>query len=351
MPGKQYGAGTGYRYGFNGNEMDNEVSGQGNQYDYGFRIYNPRIGRFLSVDPLTKNYPSWSPYPFAMNRPIDGIDLDGLEYLKSSVSKIDISITPFTFNGKTVLTGQVLLDLDNVSDATKGYILNRPWKDGELGSNAGVIATFEHKGYQDLVEQSISALSSLLKQPTLDDAEPPNSLKQPEINILRSEQKVSRISKPMSQRYDGNRNRKAKVKGSSTNSSEVIPSGVGTGTVKGDAIIAMVSMAGEIMSAMGNSRIGKDYNTAEGQLISVGKVLNDVQFAVDNKLISENISEYTNYLLDGRIPKTISTFTDRNGITSTKEFINTALQKKFEEIISKVEKKRQELDKCCGSTN
>ncbi len=35
----------------------------------------------MSVDPLTKDYPSRSPYPFAMNRPIDGIDLDGLEFL------------------------------------------------------------------------------------------------------------------------------------------------------------------------------------------------------------------------------------------------------------------------------
>ena len=28
-----------YRYGFNGKEMDNEISGNGNSYDYGFRIY------------------------------------------------------------------------------------------------------------------------------------------------------------------------------------------------------------------------------------------------------------------------------------------------------------------------
>jgi hypothetical protein len=36
----------GYRYGFNGKENDGEVSGEGNQYDYGFRIYNPRLGGF-----------------------------------------------------------------------------------------------------------------------------------------------------------------------------------------------------------------------------------------------------------------------------------------------------------------
>ncbi|WP_121356790.1 RHS repeat-associated core domain-containing protein [Flavisolibacter nicotianae] len=70
----------GYRYGFNGKEQDPETYGDANIYDYGFRIYNPRIGRFLSVDPLTKKYPELTPYQFASNRPIDGVDLDGLEY-------------------------------------------------------------------------------------------------------------------------------------------------------------------------------------------------------------------------------------------------------------------------------
>lgn len=78
MPGRSYNNGN-YRYGFNGKEMDNEVSGSGNQYDYGFRIYNPRIGRFLSVDPLTQSYPWYTPYQFAGNKPIWAIDLDGLE--------------------------------------------------------------------------------------------------------------------------------------------------------------------------------------------------------------------------------------------------------------------------------
>lgn len=37
------------------------------------------MGKFLSVDPLTSEYPELTPYQFASNRPIDGIDLDGLE--------------------------------------------------------------------------------------------------------------------------------------------------------------------------------------------------------------------------------------------------------------------------------
>ncbi len=66
MPGRDTTFKGSYHYGFNGKEMDNETyGGQGNEYDYGFRIYNPRIGRFLSVDPLTKKYPELTPYQFA----------------------------------------------------------------------------------------------------------------------------------------------------------------------------------------------------------------------------------------------------------------------------------------------
>ncbi len=79
MPGRKYSAGTGYRYGFNGKENDNEVKGEGNQQDYGMRIYDPRIGKFLSVDPLTGDYPWYTPYQFAGNTPIQAIDLDGTE--------------------------------------------------------------------------------------------------------------------------------------------------------------------------------------------------------------------------------------------------------------------------------
>jgi RHS repeat-associated protein len=80
MVGRTFtGAGT-YRYGFNGKENDNEVKGEGNQQDYGMRIYDPRLGRFLSVDPLQVKYPELTPYQFASNSPIDGVDEDGLEW-------------------------------------------------------------------------------------------------------------------------------------------------------------------------------------------------------------------------------------------------------------------------------
>lgn len=81
MPGRSNMTGNQYRYGFNGKENDTEVKGEGNQQDYGKRIYDPRLGRFLSIDPLTTSFPMLTPFQFASNRPIQGIDLDGEEVL------------------------------------------------------------------------------------------------------------------------------------------------------------------------------------------------------------------------------------------------------------------------------
>ena len=79
MPGRDF-TSSSYRYGFNGKEKDDEIKGSsGTSYDYGFRIYDPRLGRFLSVDPLFKTYPWFTPYQFSSNDPIRNIDIDGLE--------------------------------------------------------------------------------------------------------------------------------------------------------------------------------------------------------------------------------------------------------------------------------
>lgn len=66
-----------YRYGFNGMEADDEFKGTKNSYDFGARMYDPRVGRWLSIDPLAFHYPSWSPYNFVSDNPIVYIDPDG----------------------------------------------------------------------------------------------------------------------------------------------------------------------------------------------------------------------------------------------------------------------------------
>ncbi|MFY0673577.1 MAG: hypothetical protein JXQ87_09235 [Bacteroidia bacterium] len=78
---------NGYRYGFNGKEQDPEWNGSGNMYDYGFRIYDPRIAKFLSIDPLTSSFPYLTPYQYASNCPVSCIDIDGLEAIITVHSK------------------------------------------------------------------------------------------------------------------------------------------------------------------------------------------------------------------------------------------------------------------------
>ncbi|MBW8685680.1 hypothetical protein [Chitinophaga rhizophila] len=69
------------------------------------------ILRFLSVDPLTTKFPELTPYQFASNRPLDGIDLDGLEWYKSKTYDPKSGITNVDF--------QVKLKLKNESEVFK----------------------------------------------------------------------------------------------------------------------------------------------------------------------------------------------------------------------------------------
>ena len=68
------------------------------------RIYNPQIGKFLSVDPISNEYPELTPFQFASNRLIEGIDLDGLEFWGVSVP-IEVWTTAgevSTWGGRTI---------------------------------------------------------------------------------------------------------------------------------------------------------------------------------------------------------------------------------------------------------
>ena len=68
-----------FRYGFQNQEMDDEVKGDGNSVNYKYRMHDPRLGRFFAVDPLFRDYPENSVYAFSQNRVIDCFELEGLE--------------------------------------------------------------------------------------------------------------------------------------------------------------------------------------------------------------------------------------------------------------------------------
>jgi RHS repeat-associated protein len=81
-----------YRYGFNGMEKDDEVKGSGNSYDFGARMYDSRLGRWLSLDPKFQIYVNLNPYHFTGNNPIRFIDTKG-----------DVIVVPNKADRKAVL--------------------------------------------------------------------------------------------------------------------------------------------------------------------------------------------------------------------------------------------------------
>jgi RHS repeat-associated protein len=79
MPGRNPSPSERYRYAYNGMETDPEVKGEGNSYTTEFRQYDPRLGRWLSLDPLRMKYPYISPFVAFNNNPIFFVDPNGGE--------------------------------------------------------------------------------------------------------------------------------------------------------------------------------------------------------------------------------------------------------------------------------
>jgi len=78
LVGRTFESGSGYRYGFNGKESDDETYGKGNELDLGARIYESRLGKFLSIDPRTAEYSWQSVYAYYLNSPTSIVDVDGM---------------------------------------------------------------------------------------------------------------------------------------------------------------------------------------------------------------------------------------------------------------------------------
>jgi RHS repeat-associated protein len=131
MPERSYSATTkGYRFAFQGQEGDDEISGEGNSYAFKYRIHDPRLGRFLSVDPLRATYPWNSPYAFSENRLIDGVELEGLEVITVHV------------NGTASALISVSIDVGVLIEVESGAIYANGGGGLGLETNASVAAQF-----------------------------------------------------------------------------------------------------------------------------------------------------------------------------------------------------------------
>jgi hypothetical protein len=89
-----------------------------------------------------------TPYQFASNRPIDGIDLDGMEYLSASFSRIE------------VIRGNALFKVSNANNLTWNNFWyansqNQNWSTGSLGIDRS-IATLDIQSFSPRAESDFN---------------------------------------------------------------------------------------------------------------------------------------------------------------------------------------------------
>src|ERR1043165_649683 len=119
--------GKDYRFGYNGQHKDNEIKGVGNSLDFGARMYDSRLSRWLSVDSKFKKYPSMSSYVAFGNSPLIVRDPDGKDlYIggEKSLSLADIqSLVPEAYRTQlSVVDDKVVFnDFNNLPDNIKSY--------------------------------------------------------------------------------------------------------------------------------------------------------------------------------------------------------------------------------------
>lgn len=98
-------------------EGDPELKGERNSYDFGARIYDPRIGRWLSMDKLKSKSPGLTPYRYAFNSPTTIVDPDG-NWEKRITNYLDE-------NGKVVFSIVTMVEKNVRTDNVEHYGLSR----------------------------------------------------------------------------------------------------------------------------------------------------------------------------------------------------------------------------------
>jgi RHS repeat-associated protein len=145
MPGRSFNTGS-YKYTFNGKESDPETVGTGGgTQDYGFRIYNPSLGKFLSIDPLIRSFPELTPYQYASNNPIQNIDFDGLEGLAGNIVPMPLG-GPFDANNDGKQSKSELKGGTKIMVATAALVVDAFITKGWIGATLGVYSFGEGVG-------------------------------------------------------------------------------------------------------------------------------------------------------------------------------------------------------------
>ena len=138
-----------YRYGFNGQEKDDEVAGDGNSYTAEYWQYDPRIAKRWNPDPVVKYHESR--YAVFANNPLRFVDRIGkdtlsvigkngsmISFIHKDLEKRQVEL-PFALN----LDQNISLNFDKIGDGklpdVLGYSLTGSIN-GDFGGGAGSVS-------------------------------------------------------------------------------------------------------------------------------------------------------------------------------------------------------------------
>jgi RHS repeat-associated protein len=142
---------TPHRFTFNGKEKDDEFKGEGNSVDFGSRIYDPRTGKFLSIDPRWKEFPANSPFCYAANNPVRLVDVEGEgpgDPIFSFGFKSDFSFKATTslgiFASVSWKQSQALINSISMESGARGELnfYSKKWGNGGIGVDGSAQAFF-----------------------------------------------------------------------------------------------------------------------------------------------------------------------------------------------------------------
>jgi RHS repeat-associated protein len=143
--------GTDFRRGFQGQEHDDEVKGEGSSVNFKYRMYDPRVGRFFAVDPLASKEPGWSTYRFCFDNPIMYTDPEGRYETKGDARKAKREAR------------QAGLETEKIHGKGRGnYVFNAREKDGGNAVTYKYRTNFDNYGKSS---QDNSIMSGLFQKP------------------------------------------------------------------------------------------------------------------------------------------------------------------------------------------
>jgi RHS repeat-associated protein len=133
-------------------EKDDEVKGEGNSYDFGARMYDSRLGRWLSIDAFAGKYPNVSTYAFVANMPIIAIDPNGKEIIVTTSinSETGKTVVNISLSGKVVfdylsnsITHQQKLDYTKKINEVVETIFTKEFENYEVNVTSNLIVSDE----------------------------------------------------------------------------------------------------------------------------------------------------------------------------------------------------------------